>query len=260
MLSDGRRCDEELDNFALLASQDYNLGNAGNWFFSFRGGLYGFHSRMNGLEQHRRLVYEWHTAALLDMHEHNIATMLFCMDSAIECIVFALNALGQAKDRASFRDVTDSAALRNISPRDVTGSPSSRPLPGYLSLFPTFQAHFVANSDLITLIMDNHDVSKHRQQIIYTGIMRSDVPPGFFELRGIPDGRIARHFLKPMSEVRILLHPKIPIEVMPNNLEAQTRLDTVIADLRAFLNEAICLAYNDAVKNIQLPIAALRKP
>jgi hypothetical protein len=33
---------ESLDQLALLACQDYNLGGTGDWFGEFRGGLYGF--------------------------------------------------------------------------------------------------------------------------------------------------------------------------------------------------------------------------
>jgi hypothetical protein len=120
MMSEGRKCDEELDALGLLACQDYNLGNQGNWFFSFRSGFSGFHSRMASLEEHRALVYEWHPNALLPGHERHIAIILFCMDSAFECTVFALNALGQARQPTGFRTVTDEGALRQISPRDVT--------------------------------------------------------------------------------------------------------------------------------------------
>src|SRR5882724_4250978 len=53
MLPDGRRCDEELDKFALTACQHYNLANASNWFFSFRGGHYGVLSRVTVQERRR---------------------------------------------------------------------------------------------------------------------------------------------------------------------------------------------------------------
>jgi hypothetical protein len=43
---------EALDQLALLARQDYNLGGAGDWFGEFRGGLYGFYARMYGVQRH----------------------------------------------------------------------------------------------------------------------------------------------------------------------------------------------------------------
>jgi hypothetical protein len=175
MLSDGRKCDEDLDALGLLACQDYNLGNQGNWFFSFRSGFSGFHSRMASLEEHRALVYVWHPSALLPGHERHIAIILFCMDSAFECTVFALNVLGQARQPTGFRTVTDEGALRRISPRDVTGTAQTPPLPGWLALFPQFQRHCVDHSALLTLVADNHDVTKHRQSGFAGGKIRSAV-------------------------------------------------------------------------------------
>ena len=42
---------ESLDQLALLARQDYNLGGAGDWFGEFRGGLYGFYARLYGVQR-----------------------------------------------------------------------------------------------------------------------------------------------------------------------------------------------------------------
>src|SRR5215813_960072 len=39
---------ESLDQLALLACQDYNLGGESDWFGEFRGGLYGFYARLYG--------------------------------------------------------------------------------------------------------------------------------------------------------------------------------------------------------------------
>ena len=50
---------EELDQLALLARQDYNLGVAGTWFGEFRGGLYGFYARLYGVQQHYFAVHAW---------------------------------------------------------------------------------------------------------------------------------------------------------------------------------------------------------
>src|ERR1700675_5074309 len=88
------------DGFALTASQVYNFGNTGNWFFNFRGGYLGVMSRVQGLERHSRSLHEWGYSSSVGSHEHDVAVMLFCSDSAIECFVFMLNALGQAVDKA----------------------------------------------------------------------------------------------------------------------------------------------------------------
>ncbi len=43
---------KQLDDFALLARQDYNLGKRNDWFSHFRGGLYGHYSRLTGASIH----------------------------------------------------------------------------------------------------------------------------------------------------------------------------------------------------------------
>lgn len=256
MLSDGRKCDEELDALGLLACQKYNLGNHGNWFFSFRTGFSGFHSRMISLEEHRALVYEWNPNAILTGHERHIAIILFCMDSAFECLVFALNAFGQARQSSGFRSVTDEGALRRISPRDIIGSP---PLSGWLDLFPQFQRHCISHMPLLTIITDNHDVTKHRQAGFSGGKVCMDPPPGFYERLGLPDKHPARTIIAPMQEVLIPLHPKLPLEAQSSDLAAWTRLEKVIEEFRQFINEAVCLANDDTKAKLQLPVTTLRK-
>lgn len=258
MLSDGRTCDEDLDALALLACQDYNLGNLNNWFFSFRGGLNGFRSRMVSLEEHRQLVYEWHPLATLNGHERHIAVLLFAMDSALECIVFATNALGFSKDKTGFRDVGRLQALSKISPIDVLGNVKKSPLPGYLRIYPTFQKHFAENGSLIRLVQDNHDVSKHRQHSFSGGTGRTDPPQGFFESLGFSPGHPARSFIMPMAEVLIPLEPKLPIDALPSELDHWTNLEIVIAEFRRFINDAVSLAHKDAKANLSLPFASLK--
>ncbi len=97
---------EDLDQYALLARQDYNLGKKNDWFGYFRGGLYGFYARIYGVRLHYKDIYSWK----FEVHhpvEYNLSSILFNMDSAIECFVFCLNALGYAALPSSFRNVGD---------------------------------------------------------------------------------------------------------------------------------------------------------
>ena len=88
---------EALDQLALLARQDYNLGGAGDWFGEFRGGLYGFYGRLHGVQIHYSEVHAWLPRARIPTDtEYQLTTILFQMDSALECLTFALNALGWA--------------------------------------------------------------------------------------------------------------------------------------------------------------------
>src|SRR5437588_6529186 len=83
-----------LDDFALMATQQFNLGNPSDWFGTFRGGRNGMESKIYGLQQHYSQVHAWlpmlrHRSEL----DYHCSTILFLMDSALECFVFALNAL-----------------------------------------------------------------------------------------------------------------------------------------------------------------------
>ena len=51
---------EALDQLALLARQDYNLGGSGDWFGEFRRGLHGVYARLWSL-----CAIVWSPAALL---------------------------------------------------------------------------------------------------------------------------------------------------------------------------------------------------
>ena len=113
---------DELDEFALLACQDYNFGNASDWFGCFRGGFYGMRSRLRAIQQHYFKVHAWlPVPRILADAEYHLATALFHMDSAVECMTFALNALGNSVAPGAFRDVTDDKALRRILPVDILG-------------------------------------------------------------------------------------------------------------------------------------------
>lgn len=239
---DNPSCDEVLDALAQVAAHDQVLGNKHNWLFTFRSALSGFRSRLESLEESRVLVYEWHPFGLWSRYERHVAVMLFAMDSAFECLVFGLNALGQAKSPDTFRTVNSERALRQISPRDLIGE---KPLQGWTLLFPRFQRHCRSNEKLITLVVENHDVTKHRQGGFRGGTLRSDPPEGFFEELGIGVDHFLRDQIAPMASVLIPLRPKLPQDEMPNELTEWTKLEEVMAEYRLFLSEALCLAAQD---------------
>jgi hypothetical protein len=202
-------------------------------------------------------VYDWRMDTWSGNFEHHIAVMLFCMDSAIECMVYSLNALGQALLPAEFRSVQDKKALRRLSPTDVIGN---SPTPGWSRVFPSFQQHLVASSSLITLIMNNHDTSKHRQQGFYGGKHRLDAPPGYFDARGLSATDQNRFVMSPMESVLIPKDPKIPIEERPPDLSEWTTLESLIAEFMPFINEALQCGLLDAKSNMPLSEVVLRKP
>lgn len=145
-----------------------------------------------------------------------------------------------------------SAALRKISPRDVTGPGDGLPLAGYVKYYPTFQNRLLASTELIRLIVDNHDVSKHRQSSFRGGTLRNDSPLGFFEIRGLPVGDLRRPLITPMQEVIVPKEPKLPMEARPNHADSWTKLETIISDFRTFIETAIACAGADVRGTIEL--------
>lgn len=204
---------ESLDQLALLARQDYNLGGAGDWFGEFRGGLYGFYARLYGVQRHYSEVHAWLPRIRTPAEtEYHLASILFQMDSALECLTFALNALGWAGMPSGFRDVTDAAQLRWNSPKDILGKSTKPPPTDYATVFPTLHGLWQGQAPLIDKITDLHDVSKHRQTIYVGGKRRLDTPAGFFESLGIPEEAGNRED----STLRTLLHPEAEIILKPD--------------------------------------------
>ena len=120
------------------------------------------------------------------------------MDSAVECLTYALNALGYALATNSFRDVSDAKELKKINPKDIIGDNSANPprpsLAGYVKFFPKLASLWQSKSTMLNHIFELHDVSKHRQTICVGGRLRSDPPPGFYESLGILNNPIRIFF------------------------------------------------------------------
>ena len=246
---------ELLDRFALLARQDYNLGGNGEWFGCFRGGIYGLYARIYGVRVHFHEVHAWHpeTKGLADT-EYHLSSIFFNMDSAMECFVYAINALGFAASSTAFLDVTNDRALRQVAPWNILGRDTNPPLAGYNLYFPNLQAHWQENQSLLDTITEQHDVSKHRSSIFVGGQARNDPPAGFYEKLGIGDDRTARALLRPMAEILLRPEPKTP----PGQRQVATRadfetLEAVGEAFCAFINTSGVEALEDAKSHIALP-------
>lgn len=252
----------ELDAFALLTCQSYNLGNETDWFGSFRGGLYGFYARFHGLTEHFRLLHEWIPPRLRirEDTEYHLASVFFNMDSAVECLTFALNALGFAAQPNGFRDVTDRQSLYGITPKDILGNPAANPprepLEGYFQIFPTLQSYWAENRQLLSRIIELHDVSKHRETIYTGGQLHLDSPPGFsnaLKALGVGDDNERKILYHPHKEILLKDKPKIPrAERMPVAREDFDTLEELVPNFQGFLQNSGELALNDSRSNISI--------
>jgi hypothetical protein len=250
-----------LDEFALLADQKYNLGDRDDWFGNFRGGLYGFYARITGVQIHFRKVHSWDFSIKSpSIVEYHISSVFFNMDSAIECLIFALNALGYITDSTKFIDITDEKKLKRICPYNLIGRPptySNGFISGYDIYFPLLKKYWCESLNLIKLIIEQHDVSKHRSIIFRGGKVRDDPPSGFFEKLGINGDEIKdkakQSNFEPMAEILIVPQLKIPRSkrktIKPEDIP---KLEDIAEKFCTFINVSGTKALDDAKTNIKL--------
>ena len=245
---------DTLDKFGLLATQFYNLGDRGNWFYYFRASSQGVDSRVYGIRRHYYDLHAW-----LPKHRHrtdteyHLASLFFNMDSVMECFVYMMNALGFAADPPSFKAITDQKATREIAPWNVLGAGKRSALAGYAKFFPSVQKLWVQNRGLMELIIEQHDVSKHRFAYGLNGRHRTDPPPGFFESLNInPEFKFQ---FSPMEEILLDTEAKLHFDERTKSraYEDATKLEPVAEEFAAFINESCKLVVRDAAQYIHLP-------
>jgi hypothetical protein len=180
------------------------------------------------------------------------------MDSSIECLTFAFNALGFGCLPDEFRNITTEKGLRQINPRDISGpmpdDKETRAAPtGYMTIFPSLQKFWRGSTKLIQEVTDQHDVSKHRESIFTGGRARTDAPPSFFENLGVPDDAAARAMFWPMKEIILRRFPRRPQELR-KGLEKEPRVvfENLTEQCINFIEETGRIALNDAKRNITL--------
>lgn len=190
------------------------------------------------------------------------------MDSFIECISFTLNALGYcASSMKKFRDVTSEKGLKQVSPFDILGRENTNPPQPYLSeydaYFPNVRKYWESKKDIIEIIFEQHDVSKHRETIFAGGRSRTTPPLGFFESLGLdpdPSKNIGGAVFWPMEEIIIKNDPKIPKNVRktlpPKN---HITLEWLVPEFQGFAEKTGELALNDAKTNIKLNFTEFKK-
>lgn len=255
---------KQLDEFALLVDQEYNLGNRGDWLMNFRGGLYGFYSRLHGIKAHYEIAHTWlPTLRSPTETEYHLSSILFNMDSAVECLTYALNALGYAVAINSFRDVSDARELKKINPKDIIGDNSASPprpsLDGYAKFFPKLASLWQSKSTMLNRIFELHDVSKHRQTISVGGRLRSDPPPGFYESLGILNNSILRILFAPSAEIILQNDPKTPwAKKIPEPAEGQVLLEEMAAEFVVFIHDTGDIAIDEAKANIVIPVQSFK--
>lgn len=251
----------KLDQFALLADQNYNYGNKGDWFGCFRGGLYGMYARLYGVQFHYKYIHSWESKITqMRQVESHLATIFFNMDSSLECFTYALNALGWIANPSQFLDVEYDTSLKKIKPSNIYGGTKVASIQGYANVFPNLQSHWVASKNLIVKIVEQHDVSKHRENICVGGKGRSDPPPGYEEVIVVECRTILDSPYLIMEEIILSKDPKTPSS--KRDLTKSEDLDTLenlANEFSVFMDKSFKIAHNDAVKNIPLKYNEFQK-
>ena len=198
------------------------------------GGVGGVVARLWGVRTHYYRLHEWvpGESGLPPVIDYHMSSLFFHMDSALECFVFALNALGCQIWPEQFWKVTE---LQEVDPKRIANKR------GYTEHFGSVVKFWQAKSKLLKAVMDNHDVSKHRTTIFRVGQMRQDAPPGF-QRSGMP----------PAETLWLNPTPKDPpTEEPPTDITKGKSLETLVSEYRVFVNETLRLAQNDAERNIR---------
>jgi hypothetical protein len=184
--------------------------NKNGWRSKFKDGIGGLCSRMWGSYFNYHVIHAWddYFPKGLFKTESYIASTLFNMDSALECCVFALNALGYAIDESAFVDINDSGELARINPLNVIGNDRQR-IPGYQEYFTLFSDLWNKNKPLIDIIRENHDVTKHRQFNFIGGGQRRDPPQSYLLKHKVDNvNKLRNQEVFPWNEVLLSNNPK----------------------------------------------------
>lgn len=246
------------DHFGLTACQRDNYGNNPNWFYPFRGGLNGFHTRMEGAKYHYRMLHEWLPQPRWPQEfEYHLSSFFFNADSAVECLAFALNALGYAAFREEFLSISDEASLRRIRPQlllsdlPVLGRSHAQPT-GFSRVFSNTCALWRSRLSLLQQIFEQHDVSKHRHMIYVGGSGRTeDAPEGFWEGLNISESERSRFY--PMREVILGNDLKKPLEQRHGQQpEEFVYLENIAPDFFRFASDSGLTILADSVTNIPI--------
>lgn len=239
-----------LDNLVLELKNRKKLSADKDWFLEFRGGLHGFHARIYGISNHFEVMHSWLPKKRgITEHEYHTANLLFNMDSALECFVFMLNALGFAISPSHFHNVSNKDTLRKIKTTDITGLPTKVPpeepgVEGYRMFFPTVQKIWLRQFELIRRVVDQHDVSKHRKAIFGNGKYQTHAPLGFWRELGFEEEPPNAVNFWPIEEILLHPSPKLPLSKRLQQLERVT-LESMTEEFVQLVNNSSAAAYKD---------------
>ncbi len=239
----------KIDELLRKASEKENLGNKYNWFFVFRNALYAFYNRIGAVHYHYDLMHRWIPMERNpNEDEYHLTSILFNMDSAIECLIFALNSFGQVVDSKNFYLINLDNELRNISPKNIIQefnylNKKNNIYIGYNKLFNELQKYWLSKKELHDIIIDNHDVSKHRHSIYGSSLRDIAAPDGFYEILGVKGNIDEEYKYWPVKEVYLHIKPKQAL-IFEGEADSTT-LEKIVPEFFEFIEISSTKLLND---------------
>ncbi len=245
----------QIDDLALLAQQSYNLGDRGCWFLCFRQGCQGFHVRLFAVETHYAQLHAWQLRCRWHLEpEYHLASIAFGLDSALECLLYAMNAVGYGVHPAEFVDITTDKGLRSIAPWLILGSISQATHPAFEKYYPRAVAVWRKHRNVIEEIQRQHDASKHRSSTYRGGRSRNDPPAGFYAALGLSDDHPRRFDFAPMAEIILDPNPKRPASMPQTDVKYEDlrTLEGLCHDFAVLIEQACQAWLSDARQMVTL--------
>jgi hypothetical protein len=209
-------------------------GNDRAWVQTCRWGLRGMESRLLGIQYNSSELMKCDTDDyfLLDSF---LSSIFFHMDSAFECLVFAINAIGNPLDSEKFYKVNSASELRKVNPSNVITS--NRAYEGYSHVFPKFQKYCLIKKEFINKLNDYHDVSKHRRMLDF-GAMSKTIDE--------PDGGTK----KQLEFIQLSPNPRAPHSErnFVGECYRPAYLDELLDEFKHFMRESVEVIFEDTQK------------
>ena len=207
-----------------------SYGDHDNWLLTYRDGLRGMYARILAVDRHFLMLHQYQSRIewiscnpneWLAECEYHAGVIFFGMDSSLECFVFAVNARGFAKDPNVFCSITDARALRQISPKNISGAHATdraNPRSGYNLYFPRTAKHWKSSESLLCRIFEYHDVTKHRSAVAQGGSL---------------------------GELRVREEPKQPGSLLSS---MDHTLESITLEYQVFIDELLLIALEEGAK------------
>jgi hypothetical protein len=175
----------------------------------FKDGVTGMVSRLHGVNFNYHVIHTWDETFPKGIFntESYVASTLFNMDSALECCIFGLNALGFSIKNSSFINIENSNELKRIRISNVIGS-EKQVIKGYQLYFVNFNNLWNNNKYLIKTIEEHHDVTKHRHFNLSGGGLRLDAPESILRKYNVDKAIDLPSEIVPSHEVLLSNNPK----------------------------------------------------